>query len=134
MAQHRILIVDDEKLISWSLSTMLTNNGYRVETAASGAEAMDKFPCFSPEIVLLDLWLPDANGLDLLSQFKKRTEEVDIIVMTANADADSTVKALKLGANDFIGKPLDLEALLHLIGNLFEKGNSVKAWIFLARD
>lgn len=120
MEQHRILIIDDEMLISWSLSTMLTKQGYSVETAASGTEAREKMVRFKPEMVLLDLWLPDISGLDLLRQFKTEDDDLSIIVMTANADADSAVKALKLGADDFIGKPFNLEAFQHLINKAFE--------------
>src|SRR5690348_4880500 len=66
MTNNRILVVDDEKLISWSLATMLGKNGYLVETAASGDEALAKAASFRPQLVMLDICLPDANGLDLL--------------------------------------------------------------------
>ena len=95
MSNNRILIVDDEKLISWSLATMLKKNGYEVDTAASGNEALKKFITFKPELVMLDICLPDVNGLELLKRFKAANEEVYIIMMTAYANADSAVQALQ---------------------------------------
>ena len=121
MEQKKILIVDDEKLISWSLATMLSKAGYAVETANSGTEAINRFSSFSPDMALLDIRLPDADGLDLLRQFKLRDEELCVIMITANADVDSAVMALKLGAEDYIGKPFNMEALRHVIDKAFEK-------------
>ena len=66
MREHRVLVVDDEKLVCWSLSQMLAGAGYAVQSAMNGAEAREKFHDFVPEMVLLDVRLPDANGVDLL--------------------------------------------------------------------
>jgi two-component system, NtrC family, response regulator AtoC len=121
MSNNRILIVDDEKLISWSLATMLKKNGYEVDTAASGNEALKKFITFKPELVMLDICLPDVNGLELLKRFKAANEEVYIIMMTAYANADSAVQALKDGAEDFFGKPFNLDAVKHVVDRAFEK-------------
>ena len=70
MKKHRILVVDDEKLVCWSLSEMLTEAGFQVETALTGADARSLFESFQPEMILLDVRLPDANGIELLSEFK----------------------------------------------------------------
>ena len=70
MSKERILIVDDEHLIRWSLSQPLIKNGYTVDTAESGAEAQSKMATVKPQMVLLDIRLPDANGLELLERFK----------------------------------------------------------------
>lgn len=119
--KNRILVVDDEKLISWSLATMFKKEGYEVESAASGDEAMEKFKSFKPEMVLLDVCLPDVNGLELLKSFKAANEDVYAIMITAYAHADSAVEALQLGAEDYFGKPFSLDAVKHVVNKAFEK-------------
>jgi DNA-binding NtrC family response regulator len=119
--KNRVLIVDDEKLVCWSLSEVLTGAGFAVETALSGAEAQAKFETFHPEMVLLDVRLPDVNGLTLLANFKALDEDVVVVMITAFADADSAVNALKAGADDYIGKPFDVDYIRHVVERLFEK-------------
>lgn len=121
MREHRILVVDDEKLVCWSLSQMLTEADFSVQTAMNGAEARRKFEEFVPEMILLDVRLPDANGVDLLSEFKDKDEDVIVVMITAYADADSAVNALKLGADDYIGKPFDIDNIRHVVERSFEK-------------
>jgi len=121
MNNNRILVVDDEKLISWSLAAMLKKEGYQVETAASGKEALQKFECFKPILVMLDIGLPDVDGLELLKRFKAANEETSIVMMTAYANADSAVQALQDGAEDFFGKPFNLGAIKHVVNRVFEK-------------
>ncbi len=121
MRERRILVVDDEKLVCWSLNQMLTEAGFAVQTAMSGADAREKFKNFEPEMVLLDVRLPDANGVELLGEFKGQDEEVVVIMITAYADADSAVNALKQGADDYIGKPFDLDNILHIVQQALEK-------------
>jgi len=118
---NRILVVDDEKLISWSLATMLKKEGYEVETAASGNEAIRKFEEFRPKLVLLDVCLPDVNGLELLKRFKAANEDVYVVMITAYAHADSAVLALQEGAEDYFGKPFNLDAVKHVVNKAFEK-------------
>ncbi len=126
MSKEKILIVDDEHLIRWSLSQPLVKCGYTIETAESGSEARAKVDFFKPEMILLDIRLPDANGLKLLEQFKKENKELIIIMITAYADVDSAVEAFKFGAEDYIGKPFNLESVKHVIEKAFEKKKLVK--------
>lgn len=121
MAQKRVLVVDDEKLIRWSLSRMLEKNGYLVEVAGSGAEAREKVESFNPHMILLDIWLPDAVGIDLLNEFKQKNDDLIILMITANAQSDYVVQAFKYGAEDYIGKPFKLEMVEHTIAKAFEK-------------
>ncbi len=123
MNKHRILVVDDEKLVCWSLSEMLGDAGFQVETALTGAEAMAHFESFQPEMILLDVRLPDANGVELLARFKAMNENVVVLMITAYADADSAVNALKAGADDYIGKPFDIDKIRHIVEQCFEKQN-----------
>ena len=121
MREKNILVVDDEKLVCWSLSQMLSEEGYGVRVAETGAAAVAEYDSFRPDMVLLDVRLPDASGIDLLSQFKEKDEDVVIMMITAYADADSAVNALKIGADDYIGKPFNLEKIKHLVTQAFEK-------------
>ncbi len=117
----RILIVDDEKLVAWSLGKALSEAGYSVETALSGTEAQKRFEDFAPHVVLLDVRLPDANGLELLKEFKQQDDDIIVVMITAFADADSAVRALKDGADDYVGKPFDLENIKHIVSKALEK-------------
>jgi len=121
MQQERILVVDDEKLINWALVEMLEGAGYAVASAADGKEARQQFAQFKPAMVLLDISLPDANGMDLLQEFKDVDENLLVIMITANADLDSTVKSLKRGADEYIGKPFNLDVVEHRVAQIFEK-------------
>lgn len=121
MRSEKILIVDDEHLIRWSLSQPLLKCGYTIETAESGSEACAKVESFKPQMVLLDIRLPDTNGLKLLEQFKNENSDLIIIMITAYADVDSAVEAFKFGAEDYIGKPFNLESVKHVIERAFEK-------------
>jgi two-component system, NtrC family, response regulator AtoC len=121
MNGNRVMVVDDENLISWSLAAMLKKEGYWVETASSGNEALLKFDSFQPDLVLLDICLPDLNGLELLKRIKSVREDVYVVMITAYAHADSAVQALQDGAEDFFGKPFNLDAVRHVVNKAFEK-------------
>lgn len=121
MKRNRILVVDDEHLIAWSLVKMLEKAGYQVETAGTCLETLEKFPGFEPELVMLDIWLPDGNGLDLLKEIKRLNAELPVIMITASADADAALAALKLGAEDFIGKPFNMDAVRQVVEKVLEK-------------
>lgn len=121
MSTERILIVDDERLIRWSLSHPLVKRGYIVETAKSGAEAQEKISSFNPQMILLDIRLPDINGLELLKRFKREDKNLIVIMITAYADVNSTIEAFKFGADDYIGKPFNIEAVTQAIEQTFTK-------------
>ncbi len=121
MNHERVLVVDDEKLIGWSLAQMLTGAGYEVEVAASGNEALDKFESFRPHMALLDIFLPDMDGIELLKRFKAADPEVMVLMITANAQADFAVSAFKLGALDYIGKPFRMEDVRQMVRQAFDK-------------
>ncbi|KAB0669067.1 sigma-54-dependent Fis family transcriptional regulator [Oryzomonas sagensis] len=112
MNNNRILVADDEHLISSMLCFRLEKAGYVVETAASGGEALQKFHDFKPELVILDLYLPDAFGLDLLATMREDDVNLPFIVITASSFADLAVKAFKLGAVNFFGKPFNVEKVV----------------------
>ncbi|HEY6871971.1 MAG TPA: sigma-54 dependent transcriptional regulator [Geobacteraceae bacterium] len=134
MNKNRILVVDDEKLISWSLAAMLNKAGYEVETAATGAEAIQKFHSFKPEMVLLDVCLPDVNGLEVLKKFRSMNEDLYVIMITAYAHADSAVLALQEGAEDYFGKPFNMDAVKHVVDRAFEKKRLKKEVDYFRRE
>jgi len=111
MKGKSILVIDDEKVILESLTMFLTEKGYSVENAASAAEGREKVDTLKPDIVILDIRLPDGNGLELLKELKNRAREMPVIMITAFHDMDSTIKAIKHGATEYITKPIDADEL-----------------------
>ena len=112
MSKAKILIADDEHLISSMLALQLGRVGYVVETAASGKEALEKFSVFKPDLVILDLHLPDIYGLELLVMMRETDDALPVLIITANIMADSAVNAFKLGAVNFFGKPFEMDVIL----------------------
>ncbi len=108
----RVLIVDDEPSITRSLTRVLTDRGYQVESAGTGAEGIEAMERLRPHIVFLDVRLPDASGFDLLPRLHRIESAAQVIVLTALGDTKSAVKAMKLGASDFLRKPYDLDELI----------------------
>jgi two-component system response regulator AtoC len=107
----RILIIDDEKVILESLGMFLTEKGYEVRCALCMAEGLEKIDGFKPDAVILDIRLPDGDGLDLLKKLKSRNDEAAVIMITAFHDMDTTIRAIKLGATEYITKPIDVDEL-----------------------
>jgi two-component system response regulator AtoC len=111
-----ILLVDDEDTIRLFLEKTLREEGYEALTAATGTEALELTRSELPDLVLLDLKLPDMSGLDVLKQIKEEVPEVCVIMLTAFGDIETAVTAMKKGAFDFVSKPVNLEELLITIG------------------
>ena len=107
--KERILVVDDEKMIRWSLGEALRGWGFVPIEAATAGDGIVAFEAESPAAVLLDINLPDGSGLDVLRKLRQREPDAVIIMITANVLVDETIAALRGGAYDFIGKPINLE-------------------------
>jgi two-component system response regulator AtoC len=120
--KHKILVVDDEHLIRWSLEQNLKKQGYGVVTAASGEDALRLIREESPELVLLDIQLPGINGLEVLEKIKEMDEEVIVIMVTALGVLETAVKAMRMGAHDYINKPFNLDELSIVIRKALETG------------
>ena len=118
--KQKILVVDDEKMIRWSLGEALRGWGYEPIQAESAAAALAAFDIEQPAAILLDINLPDASGLEVLRQIRQRQSDAVIIMITANVLVDDTIAALRGGAYDFIGKPINLEELQVAIRNGIE--------------
>ena len=122
MAQKRILIVDDEKLVRWALTQKCTEYGYQSVEAETGEEALRNLQGESVDAVLLDVHLPDMSGLEVLERLKQAGETRSIIMMTADPQLDDVKAALRMGAYDFVGKPINFEELGVTLQNALEAG------------
>jgi len=114
-----ILVVDDEADLRSMLATLLRSD-YEVNEAASGAALREAFVLPQPDIVLLDIRLPDADGLELLPEIKKQWPETEVIVLTGNATFEAAVTATKRGAYHFLNKPFDTQGLLVTVSRALE--------------
>jgi len=112
MASEHILIVDDERAIQKALRGVLEDEGYRVSVAGSAQEAVAQLQDESPDLVFLDIWMPGADGLEALADFKRIRPETAVVMISGHGTIETAVKATKLGAYDFIEKPLSLEKIL----------------------
>jgi two-component system nitrogen regulation response regulator NtrX len=109
MASETILIVDDEEPIRKSLADILGDEGYEVASAASGREALDLLSEVQPALALLDIAMPDMDGIETLRRFKETRPEMQVIMITGHGTIDTAVQTTKMGAYDFLQKPLSLE-------------------------
>ena len=118
--RKRVLIVDDDEHVSAGLSALLGGE-WEVETASTGRQALVVFGGFSPDVVLLDVMLPDTTGIELLHQFKAYAESTAVIMMSGGGTLDHVVESMKLGAETFLQKPFDyavLEAALEQVSRM----------------
>src|ERR1700722_5231682 len=111
MKQRRIMIVDDEPGIRQSLSGVLEDEGYLVQAVATGEECLEKLPGAGFELVLLDIWLPGLDGLEVLARIQQMPfpDRPAVVVISGHGNIETAVKATKLGALDFLEKPLSIE-------------------------
>jgi len=123
MASPKILVVDDERLIRWSLRQKCEDWGYQVIEAEAGTPGLKLAQTESPDLVLLDVRLPDMNGIQVLENLKKNGDARAVIMITADPQLDDVKTAIKLGAYDFVGKPLDFDELHVAITNALETTN-----------
>lgn len=120
MAKDKILVVDDDQMNRWSLAQALRGWGYEVAEAKTVAEAISAYDNEQPTAILLDINLPDGSGLDVLGEIKRKSPNAVVIMITGRVLADEAITALRGGAYDFIGKPVDLNELEITIRNGLE--------------
>jgi DNA-binding NtrC family response regulator len=116
----RVLVVDDEPNARSALVELLAEEGYEVESASDGKKALDLIPVFEPEVVLTDLKMPNLDGMGLLQRAKLISPHTAFVVMTAFGSIDTAVKAIKLGAENYLTKPVDIQALSALVGRAMQ--------------
>jgi two-component system, NtrC family, response regulator AtoC len=110
LKRKKILIIDDERSLLESLDMFLTEKGYTVQCATTAAEGFKKSDSFNPDATILDIRLPDMDGLEVLEKLR-RNDKKNIIIITAFHDMDTKKKAVKSGAFEYIPKPIDVEEL-----------------------
>ncbi|HMM61364.1 MAG TPA: sigma-54 dependent transcriptional regulator, partial [Candidatus Rifleibacterium sp.] len=115
-----ILVVDDEEMIRWTLKEALESEGYNVTAFENGREFLNYFRQHGGDIVLLDVRLPDSNGLDLLLEATKVDPDAIVVIMTAFGDVETAVSAMKRGAFDYLSKPYSLEEVSLLIRKIVQ--------------
>lgn len=120
-----ILVIDDESTILDTLKEILQDENYRVETLSDGNKALDLIGKFIPDLVLLDIFMPNCNGIKLLEQIKKEYPQQKIIMISGFGNISIAVETLKKGALDFIEKPLNLDEILSKI-NFLKRKNNIK--------
>lgn len=120
-AAGRILVVDDEKNAREALVELLRDEGYEVEQAADGKAALDRLVGFDPDLVLTDLKMPVMDGLTLLELGRKRSPHASFVVMTAFGSIDTAVRAMRDGAENYLTKPLDTDALFAVAARAIER-------------
>jgi two-component system nitrogen regulation response regulator NtrX len=112
-----VLIVDDEPSILQSLGGLLSDEGFEVITASNGYAALKSIETESPDLVLLDIWMPGIDGIETLKEIKKTNPHIQVIIITGHGTIETAVKAVKLGAFDLIEKPLSIDKILVTISN-----------------
>jgi two-component system, NtrC family, nitrogen regulation response regulator NtrX len=112
MPGEHILIVDDERAIQATLRGVLEDEGYRVSAVGSAPDALARLADETPDLIFLDIWMPGMDGLEALAEIKQRRPEATVVMISGHGTIETAVKATKLGAYDFIEKPLSLEKTL----------------------
>ena len=128
-----VLVVDDERGVRQSFNMVLKDN-YAVFQAESGKEALDIFAENPVDVILLDIILPDGNGLELIEKLKTMSSNTEIIMVTAVKEIQTAVKAIKLGAYDYIVKPFVVEEVKNIIHRALEKHQLIKEVTYLRSE
>ena len=120
MLKARVLIIEDEKLIRWSIKEKLGGEGYAVREAETAKQAFDLLEDEDADLLLLDYRLPDSDGLTILERVRKKMPEISVVMMTAYGTVEGAVQAMKLGAFDYLSKPVNLNELSVVVQKALE--------------
>src|SRR4029079_1358833 len=123
---HRVLIIDDDRPVLMTVEALLKRRGYQVDAAATALQGLKLLKSNSPSLVLLDLQLPDAHGLEMLDQIKTQLPKAQVIILTAHDSLHNAIESIKRGAYHFISKPYAPEELLSLIEKALEKQSLIR--------
>jgi DNA-binding NtrC family response regulator len=121
MNQEKVLIVEDEENERIGLAELVSRWGYLTETASNGVEALDKVVSWSPTIVITDLKMPRMGGMELIERLESQPQTLAVVVVTAQGTIDSAVRAMRMGAYDYITKPIDFNRLRTILQNASER-------------
>jgi UDP-3-O-acyl N-acetylglucosamine deacetylase len=123
--EKKVLIVDDEERVLQSIAGVLEDEGFQVTTARSGEEAIGIFQQEGPDVTLLDIWMPGMDGIEVLKRLKWISPDCQVIMISGHATISTAMTAVKLGAFDFIEKPLSLDLLLLTIRRALDRQNEL---------
>ena len=121
MARSRILVVDDERMIRWSIQQALAKDGHSVSTVETGEEAVAQAADESPDLVLLDITLPGIDGIEVLRRLKTQDPAITVVMLTAIEELKVVVEAMRLGAYDYVSKPFELDRLRVIVQNALDR-------------
>jgi two-component system, NtrC family, nitrogen regulation response regulator NtrX len=123
MAHHRILIVDDEPGVRAALGGVLRDEGYEVDAVDSGEACLDRVTRQAYDVIVLDIWLPKIDGLTTLARLRDRQVDAQVVIISGHGNIESAVRAIKMGAFDFVEKPLSLEKTVLVVRNAVRQRN-----------
>ena len=126
MSKINIMLVDDEERYLSTTKKLLEKKGYKVETASSGIEALEKLKKTNIQVVILDVKMPELDGLSTLKRIKRDFPLIEVIMLTGHATVESAVEGVKLGAANYLMKPADINDITEKIEEAFEKRQIVK--------
>ncbi len=129
----KILVVDDETILRKGITTFLQSQGYAIDEASNGKEALEKINKYKIDLVISDVQMPELNGIELLKKLRDKKIFIPFIVITAFAKIEDAVLCMKLGADDYLTKPINLEELKIKIGKIIKQSNLEKENIELKR-
>lgn len=124
--QQKILVVEDDDMVSKTVRQTCEMEGYQVVAVDRGADAMDALEAGQPDLVLLDLMLPDMSGFDICREIRRRGHRIPLVILSAKGDEIDVVLALEIGADDYIQKPFRPRELLARIGAHLRKAREVR--------
>lgn len=122
-SKGKVFLLDDEELIVTVLSKALKKEGYEIYAATETSGIIDKIKSFNPDLLLMDITMPDRNGIDILQEIKSDGLTTPVVMLTADDTADTAVIAMKMGASDYLTKPFNTDEVKIVIKNIIEKEN-----------
>ncbi len=134
MEEMKLMLVDDEERFLSTTSKLLTRKGFKVFTAAGGAEALEKLKRHNIHVVILDVKMPGMDGIATLKAIKHSFPLVEVVMLTGHGTVESAVEGLKSGATDFLSKPTDIDELIMKAKEAFEKRKRVEEKILVAHS
>src|SRR5690349_2752774 len=121
MKPFKLLLIEDDEQVRRFLEDRLTDEGYQVTAAANGRSAFALLDTYLFDAALMDIHLPDMTGLEVLEVAKRKNPDIDVVMMTGFPQVDTAVQALRLGAYDYLIKPLELVSLRHVLKRIVER-------------
>lgn len=125
MAPKQVLVVDDEQNSREGLSKILTKEGYEVYTAENGKKALMEAENHRFDLIITDLRMPEMDGIEVLEKLRKKNREIGVVIVTAYGEVNSYLKAMNLGAFEYLNKPIHLEELRRVISKALHESSQV---------